>query len=215
MKTFRRIVLTGVLWIIAFIMMASGCAKAPPRSGFLQNYTALDQDPGDESLSWYEIPDVDWRKYSKLMIDPVLVYLHPEAKNRQIDPEALSELTGYFRNTVIEEVQDAYPVVDKPGPDVLRIRTAITDLIPANPLINTTMVLAVGLPVDMGGAAMEAEFLDSVTLKPLGAVVDKKMGIPLNPEDYMLGFTQWGHAKTACDSWAELLRESLDEVHDR
>ena len=215
MKIFRRIVLTGVLWIIAFMMMASGCAKTPQRSGFLQDYTILHQDPEDKSLSWYEISDVDWKKYSKLMIDPVVVYLHTEAMNRQIDPKALSELTEYFRNTVIEEVQDAYPVVDKPGPDVLRIRAAITDLIPANPLINTTMVLVVGLPVDMGGAAMEAEFLDSVTLKPLGAVVDKKLGIPLNPEDYVLGFTQWGHAKTACDSWAELLRESLDEVQDR
>ena len=215
MKTFRCIVLTSVLWIVTFMVMVSGCAKAPQRSGFLQDYTTLHQDPEDKSLSWYEISDVDWKKYSKLMIDPVVVYLHTEAMNRQIDPKALSELTEYFRNTVIEEVQDAYPVVDKPGPDVLRIRAAITDLIPANPLINTTMVLVVGLPVDMGGAAMEAEFLDSVTLKPLGAVVDKKMGIPLNPEDYVLGFTQWGHAKTACDAWAKLLRESLDDVHDR
>ena len=38
----------------------------------------------------------------------------------------------------------------------------------------------------MGGAAMEAEFLDSVTQKPLGAVVDKKVGMPLNPEDYVV-----------------------------
>jgi len=141
--------------------------------------------------------------------------MKPEAKNRQIDPEALRELTEYFRNAVILEVQEAYPVVDKPGPDVLRIRAAITDLIPANPLINATMVVAVGLPVDMGGASMEAEFLDAATRKPLGAVVDKKVGIPVNPEDYVVGFTKWGHAKTACNAWARLLRESLDEVHGR
>ncbi len=215
MKKTRGIVSCGFLWIIFFIIMGSGCAKAPPNSGFLQDYTALHQDPGDESLFWYEVPDVDWKKYPKLMIDPVVIYFHPEAKNRQIDPEALKELTGYFRKAVIEEVQDAYPVVEKPGPDVLRIRAAITDIIPANPLINAAMVVAVGLPVDMGGASMEAEFLESETGKPLGAVVDKKMGIPVNPEDYMLGFTQWGHAKTACDAWAALLRDSLDEVHGR
>ncbi len=205
----------GLLWASIFLTLASGCAKAPPHSGFLQNYEALHQDPTDKSLFWYEIPDVNWKKYSKLMIDPVVVYLHPEAKNRQIDPKALNELTEYFRNTVIDEVQETYPVVDEPGPDVLRIRAAITDLIPANPLVNTTMVLAVGLPVDMGGAAMEAEFLDAETQKPLGAVVDKKVGIPVNPEDYLVGFTRWGHAKTACDAWAELLRESLNEVNGR
>ena len=215
MEKFRHIFSTGFLWVIVFLMLASSCAKAPPHSGFLQDYATLQQDPGDKSLFWYEVPDVDWKKYPKLMIDPVVVYLHPEAKNRQIDPEALSELTEYFRNAVIEEVQDAYPVVERPAPDVLRIRAAITDIIPANPLINATMVVAVGLPVDMGGASMEAEFLDSVTNKPLVAVVDKKVGIPVNPEDYVVGFTQWGHAKTACDAWAELLRESLDEVHGR
>jgi hypothetical protein len=215
MKETRRIVSYGFLWIIFFMIMGSGCAKAPPKSGFLQNYADLHQDPEDKSLFWYERLDVDWKKYPKLMIDPVVVYLHPEAQNRQIDPEALSVLTEYFRNAVIREVQDAYLVVDKPGPDVLRIRAAITDLIPANPLINTTMVLVVGLPVDMGGASMEAEFLDAATNKPLGAVVDKKVGIPVNPEDYLVGFTKWGHAKTACDAWAELLRESLDEIHGR
>lgn len=215
MKKTRRIVSCGFLWMIFFIILGSGCAKTPPRAGFLQDYSALRQDPGDESLFWYEIPDVDWKMYSKLMIDPVVVYFHPEAENRQIDPEVLSEITDYFRNAVIEAVQDAYPVVDKPGPGVLKIRAAITDIIPANPLINATMIVAVGLPVDMGGASMEAEFLDAETHKPLGAVVDKKLGIPVNPEDYVVGFTQWGHAKTACDAWAELLRESLDEVHGR
>ncbi len=215
MERFRHIFWVAFLWAAVFLMLPSGCANAPPQSGFLQDYAALHQDPEDKSLFWYEIPNVNWKKYPKLMIDPVVVYLHPEAKNRQIDPEALSELTEYFRNAVIEEVQDVYPVVDKPGPDVLRIRAAITDIIPANPLINTTMVLAVGLPVDMGGASMEAEFLDATTHKPLGAVVDKKVGIPVNPEDYLVGFTTWGHAKTACDAWAELLRESLDEVHGR
>ena len=77
---------------------------------------------------------------------------------------------------MIVEVQDTCPVVDKPGPDVLRVRAAITDIIPANPLINATAILAVGLPVDMGGAAMEAEFLDSMTNEPLGSVVDKRWG---------------------------------------
>jgi len=149
------------------------------------------------------------------MIDPVVIYLHPEAENRQIDPEVLKELTDYFRTSVIEEVQDAYPVVDDSGPDVLRIRAAITDIVPANPLIDTATILAVGLPVDMGGAAMEAEFVDSVTNEPLGAVVDEKVGLPVHPADYVQGFTKWGHAKMALDAWAELLREALDEVHGK
>ena len=205
----------GFVAKILVLVLLSACATAPPHSGFLHDYSNLQPDPEDESLLWWEKKNVNWKSYNRLMIDPVVIYLHPDAKNRQIDPAVLKELTDYFRNTVILEVQDAYPVVDKPGPDVLRIRAAITDIIPANPLINTTMILAVGLPVDMGGAAMEAEFLDSMTDKPLGSVVDKKVGLPVDPSDYIQGFTRWGHAKMALDAWAELLREALDEAHGR
>ncbi|MBW2048104.1 MAG: DUF3313 family protein [Deltaproteobacteria bacterium] len=62
---------------------------------------------------------------------------------------------------------------------------------------------------------MEAEFVDSVTNEPLGAVVDEKVGPPVHPADYVQGFTKWGHAKMALDAWAELLREALDEVHGK
>ena len=207
MRNWKIFVGNGVVVAIFFLMLTGGCATAPPHSGFLKDYSVLKVDPEDESLLWWEKEGVDWKRYKKFMIDPVVVYLHPEAKNRQIEPDVLKELTDYFRNTVIEEVQDGYPIVDMPGPDVLRIRAAITDLIPANPVLNVVTAAGVGVPLDMGGAAMEAMFLDSMTNELLGVVVDKKVGIPV---DYVEGFTKWGHAKGALDSWAELLRESLD-----
>ena len=105
--------------------------------------------------------------------------------------------------------QDGYPVVDKPGPDVCRIRAAITDLVPANPFVNIVTTAGVGLPVDMGGASMEAMFLDSMTNELLGAVVDSKKGTPVDI-NILKGFTTWGYAKGAFRDWAELLRESLD-----
>jgi len=215
MRNWRFCLGSGFVVMILGLMFLFACATAPPRSGFLHDYSNLKSDPEDESLLWWEKENVDWKRYKKLMIDPVVIYLHPEAQNRQIEPDVLKELTDYFRSSVIVEVQDAYPVVDKSGHDVLRIRAAITDIIPANPLINTAMILAVGLPVDMGGAAMEAEFLDSITNKPLGSVVDKKVGLPVHPVDYIQGFTKWGHAKMALDEWAELLKEALDEAHGK
>ena len=191
--------------MIVALMFAAGCATAPPGSGFLKDYSQLQTDPDDESLRWWEKKGVDWKRYKKLMLDPVVVYLHPEAKNRQIEPDVLKEMTDYFRNAVIEEVQDAYPFVEAPGPDVLRIRAAITDLIPANPFVNIITTAGVCLPLDMGGASMEAMFLDSTTNELLGAVVDSKKGTPVD----INGFTTWGHAKGAFKDWAELLKESL------
>ena len=56
---------------------------------------------------------------------------------------------------------------------------------------------------------MEAEFLDSVTGESLGAVIDERRGAPVDVGDMIDGFTTWGHAKSALDDWAKLLRESL------
>lgn len=193
-----------VLMAIALIFAAS-CATAPPGSGFLKDYSKLQTDPDDESLKWWEKEGVDWKRYKKLMIDPVVIYFHPEAENRQIEPDVLKELTDYFRTTVIEEVKGAYPVVDKPGPDVLRIRAAITDLVPANPFVNIITTAGACIPLDMGGASMEAMFLDSTTNELLVAVKDSKKGTPVD----INGFTTWGHAKGAFEEWAELLKESL------
>jgi len=201
---------SGLVVMVLAVMFAVGCATAPPHSGFLKDYSKFKQDPEDESLLWWEKEGVDWKRYNKFMIDPVVVYFHPEAKNRQIEPDTLKELTDYFRNVTIEKIQDAYAVVDQAGPDVLRIRAAITDLIPANPFVNVVTTVSVGVPVDMGGASMEAMFLDSTSNELLGAVVDKKLGVPVNPADIVGGFTRWGHAKASLDAWAELLRESLD-----
>ncbi len=201
---------TNMLLVLTIAgMLLSGCASTPPHSGFLTNYPAMQTDPADESMMWWEKPGIDWSRYTKLMIDPVIVYFHPESKNQGIDPETLKELTDYFRKTVVEHVQDLYPVVEKPAADVLRIRAAITDIIPANPWVNAVTVAGAGLPLDMGGAAMEAEFLDSVTGESLGAVIDERRGAPVDVGDMIDGFTTWGHAKSALDDWAELLRESL------
>lgn len=199
------------LWSVISMFLGLACATAPPGSGFLKDYSKLHADPDDESLLWYEEGGVDWHRYKKVMIDPVVVYFHKDAENKQIKPDVLKELTDYFRTVAIEEVQEVCPVVEEPGPDVLRIRAAITDLIPANPFVNVVSTAGVGLPVDMGGASMEAEFLDSMTNKPLGAVIDMQKGTPVDI-NMLKGFTTWGYAKGAFRDWADLLRESLEEV---
>lgn len=195
--------------------LIAGCASTQTPSGFLGDYSALKPVPGASGVLYYEKPNVKWKGYTKLLIDPVSVFYSPGAKDRQIQPDDLKKLTDYFRGAVIEAVQAAYPVVYQPGAGVLRIRAAITDIIPANPLLNIVTTAAVFIPLDMGGAAMEAEFLDSVSNERLAAIVDRKQGSPLSPLDIIGGFTKWGHAKGAFDKWAKELREALDEAHGK
>ncbi len=203
---------TGLLAVVLAVLLAGCAAGPPPVSGFLGDYSGFQADPKDKSLLYYEAPGIDWGKYTKLMIDPVMVYYHPKAKHRGIRPEELKTLTDEFRRLAIEAVKDAYPVVDGPGPDVLRVRAAITNLVPADPLLNAATTAAIGVPVDIGKAAMEAEFLDSVTGRRLAAVIDRKSGSVVR---VWQGFTRWSHVRHAFKQWAKELRRALDEAHGR
>lgn len=197
-----------LFFILSTVFILHGCAGVKtPKSGFLQDYSGFQVDLKDKSLLWYEAAGVDWKRFNKLMIDEVVIYYHPNARGGSIKPEDLMKLTEYFREIVVKEISDRYPVVDMPGPDVLRIRAAITDVIPTSPALNILTTASIGFPLDMGGAAIEAEFLDSETGKRLGAVVDMKLGTPLD----IKGFTSLGHAKTAFQQWARELKQALQE----
>ena len=195
--------------ILATMAVAAGCATtAPPaHSGFLGNYDSFEQDATDESLLWWEQDDFDWNDYKKVMLDPVVIYYHSEAQGREILPDELSKLTVSFRQAVVAELGEDYPVVEQPGPDVLRIRCAITDVIPAKAALNVVTSLVAFVPVDMGGAAIEVEFLNSSTGERLAAGVDQKLGTPI---DGVTGFTRLGHAKGAFRDWAKELRVALE-----
>lgn len=199
---------TKVLSFTLVIALTS-CAVTKPTSGsgFLEDYSRLEADSnGDRSLQWWEQKDFDWNKYQKVMLDPVMVYENKEASNKKLDSEKTKELTDYFRKTVEKKLAAKYPIVSTPGSDVLRIRTAITEIIPSSPAINYPAMALIFFPVDMGGAIIEVEFLDSETDEVLAAMVDKKMGSPLTPR----AFSRMGHARAAFDGWAKELRIALD-----
>lgn len=195
--------------VVAAMAVAAGCATTmpPTQSGFLGNYDGFEQDPNDDSLLWWEQDGFNWKDYKKVMLDPVVIYYHSEAQGREIFPDELSMLTDTFRQAVITELGDDYPVVEEPGPDVLRIRCAITDIIPTKAALNVVTSLVAFVPVDMGGAAIEVEYLDSSTGERLAAGVDQKLGMPI---DGMTGFTRLGHAKAAFRDWAKELRVALE-----
>lgn len=123
---------------------------------------------------------------------------------------------GYVHSVV------GYPLVEKPGSDVMRIRTAITDLVPSNPALSgVTTVIPVGLAISaiksgaggghtgVGEASMETEILDSTTNERIGVAVDMKPGGKLS------GLTKWGAAEDAFKFWAKRLRAWLDEIHGK
>lgn len=214
----HRAYLGYVTLVLFFCFFIGGCAtpKVPP-SGFLSDYSKLKQDAKDPGISWWEAPNVPWKKYKKLKIDLAVIRIDPSKAGQEINDEKINKkemaLMGKrLRQAVIEAMKNHYPVVDSSGPDILRIRAALTHLKPVNPTANIFSTVLLGMPVDVGEAAVEVQFLDSQSGKVLLEIVAVKQGSHF---DFSQVWTRWDQVEAAFKEWADQLRAALDEIHKR
>lgn len=210
---------SAALALCAGMAVAAGAAQEP--SGFLGDYSELKPREGDGSMLVYRKAEGALAAYDAFIVDPVLVWFHPEAKGRGVDPDDLKALADTFRTEVVEELEGhGYTVTSEPGPGVLRVRVAITDVDPAGPVANVAAKaggVALGVPLlpslDIGSAAIEAEMLDSTSGERLAAVMDAKRGRRFFA--FKRSVERWGDARAAFRAWAREWRELLDEVKQR
>lgn len=199
-------------WFLIAAAMLAGCSGAPTvtSSGFLPDYSLLQPDPADGALRW-SAPREKLTQYKQFMIDPVIVHFSPNAKGTAIDPGELKDLSDYFHTQVVKALSETgrYQVVTAPGPGVARLRIAITDISKTVPLANIHPAMKLS-GIGLGGAAMEAEALDSVSGERLGMVVDSQSGGRLG---IAAGLQPYGHAKQVMDGWAARFVKRLDDLH--
>ena len=187
-----------------------GCqATKAAHSGFLGDYSKLRPNPEVEDALYYQDPAKSLKDYDKFMIDPVIVHFAPNAEGTAFDPAKLKELTDYAHEEAVAALSKRYRVVDTPGPGVLRIRAALTDIKKTKPAMNihpATKLSGLGL----GGASMEAEALDSQTGVRVIAVVDTRQG---NRLSFGAGLSELGHAKQVIKHWIERFVKRVDKAH--
>ena len=214
----------GIIAACIFLSLGVAHAKLKPKeySGFLVDYSQLKAGPKGGVAMVYRKQGVDFKKYTKIMLDHVVFYLKDDAENKGIDPVEMAELSEKFHKSAIDGLGDAYPLVDKPGLDVMRIRVAITDLelpshtanaintiLPQGTAISTVKKGATGKGTAVGEISMEFEFLDSETNQRIVAGVDRRAGDKIDSTNKL------GTAEDAFKFWAQRLRTRLDEVHGK
>lgn len=182
-----------------------GCATAPVQTDYFGSNIELKPDPKDSSLLWWENPDFNWHNYNKVMLDPIRIRIDAAIIDGKFNPEEIESLKRDFKNAVVEKLVPE-SVVTTPGSDVLRIRAAITDIDTSNPVLNLVTTAVAFVPMDMGGASIEVEFLDSVSGERLAAMADRKTGTPIQ---LISGFKRFGHTREVFDQWAEELKLAL------
>jgi hypothetical protein len=196
-------------------------------SGFLGDYSKLVPDAKNGDLLLYEKGTNVLGKYHKFIFDPVTIYLLPAAQDRGIDPDDLERLAKYFHDAVTDELTKSgrYEIVTTPGPDVLELNVAITNVEPTGGKKNAavkgaataaTVGVAPGASLlvprlSVGKIGIEGEMLDSTSGERMVAFVTSKGG-----RRWFSGlnsFKKWGDIEAAFRSWAKNFRERLDAAH--
>jgi putative nucleotidyltransferase with HDIG domain len=172
--------------------------------------------PGGARWRWLK-PGIDFSRYKRLMIDNVVFFFAPDSEYKGMDPQGLKRIADAFRRQMIETLKPGFPVVQKPAPDAVRLRFAITDLRQNRPVLGDTasegpIGLSEARPATSwsGTGATGAEMLmfDSMTGEVVAAAKDER-ATGLKEK-----FTQWGSAEDAFQFWADRLKAFLDQVHD-
>jgi hypothetical protein len=165
---------------------------------------------------------VDFASYDKILLDPLTFYLKDDPKYKNVRTEKLKQLSEAFRKAAADALGTAYPLVDEPGPGVMRVRAAVIHLVANRPGLIAAMVIIPGgslayvaLPEkynNIGSASMEVEALDSLTGERLAAAAARRSG---KKTEFFQGLSKWGHVKKAFSSWALMFRDWLDETHGK
>ncbi len=214
----------AVVMVCFALIIAVGCTTKQVRySGFLEDYPEFKTGPLGGADFIYIKEGVDFKVYNKILMDPVVFYLSDDSKYKGIHPDELKELSDAFHEAIAASLEGAYPLVDKPGPDVLHIRLAITDVVESRPVLKTINTVrsvgSTGAMVPMrvatintyfGQASMEAELLDSQTDDRLAAAIDTKVVEKFKDAGEI---NKWRQAKDAFKFWSKRLRLWLDKTH--
>jgi hypothetical protein len=210
----RALCLIAGLLVVTF---AHGASVPPPQSGFLDSYPALQPDPKHEGSFIYMPADASLKGFTKIHIDPILIWYAKDSTYQGIDPNELSAVTENFRKALIKNLEPKYPVVDTDGADVLRLRLAITNVTaekkkrgilgytPVGFVIGAAKNAATAGPnLNIASATVEAELLDA-SGKRIAVVIDPLVGADVKKDNLT-----WADIGKVLDAAGKRLRARMD-----
>ena len=215
----RRIVsgLAGIAVCGLVLVTAPEPAFAKKNSGFLSDYSKLktEKDPlGVKRRTWTSSA-LNGANYQKILVEEVSFYPAPEP-SKQVSGDVLEEIRAYIDAKLRESIGAELPMVDEPGPGVLRLRLALTgvavkkglkpwELLPSG-LVMAGAKEATGKRKRDVELFVESELTDSVSKQVLALVVREAKGIKLKGGKDQLTLED---AKPNIDAWGEALRQMI------
>jgi hypothetical protein len=220
------------LFAVSILVVVSGCAatqgaKSVEKSGFLGDYSlmkegersTIKEGPEDQALFIYKNPAADWRKYKKIQLDPVTVWMsQKDSQLKDVPVEDRQRLATLLWSKLDEQLRKDYQMTSQAGPDVMRIQIAITEagssnavldtvtsVVPQTRMLSGMVSMGRGVSLFTGSASVEGKITDTEAGTILSEAVDRRGGTKS-----LRGVTNsWNDVEEAYRFWAEKLRYRL------
>jgi len=206
------------LGLIALFLAGTGCsAYHPTQTGYLSDYSRLQKDPihlnyglGLQRNKSLQAQPGDFNQVDSFYIEPAQ-WLVSEDSRAGGNPDRQLYLTSTLEEQLKEQLGALKPIVDQPGPNTARVRSAITDVKLSRPLLNAALLATVITPVMIGPIFNGGGFVEAEVIGPDGrqiaAISCASGGGMIDVSGY---FLKSGHAKKAMRRSAKELRETLE-----
>ncbi len=211
---------TAGFFSLAFLTIAvfvTALAQDIRSTGFLSDYSNLQRNfPGQMDYS-YLAPDAPDRmaNYSAVLVDQPEIFISPDSEYKGMKPDDMKQLADTFRNAMVQELSDTYTIVDQPGPNVLYLRFAFSNLqlkkqrrrlmsyTPIGLVANAVKsgVTDITSKIDLKGLTIEMELLDSTTEEQFAALLETRADTEEEPtsweelEALIVGYAQRGRCR--------------------
>lgn len=216
----------GVLALLAGCASTGGDSSSPAdsgaalatTSGFLGDYSQLQAAPDAEGLKLYMDRSGNYSQYTKLMLEPVQVIIAPGSE-QQLAPDVVARMSDNLHASLRRTLEPAYQIVSAPGPDVLRVRSAITNVQPVKTPTGVSDFLPIKALYNAGRAAAgnsprlvemsaEIEVLDPANKRAMAGTSTRR-GDQTLPQGEQI---TWAAMQSISDYWARGFRARLDEL---
>lgn len=222
-KSKNRRMAIGQLIVIFLFALFSAQLHATDKisyTGFLSHYPDLKPDPEFKGAYKWRNPEIDLKKYNKIMVAPMEVWLSPDSDYKGLSADQIRLVNGMFQAVMVEVMEPEYPIVSQPGDGVLVLRVALTDLnikkkdrgfrqwLPpmliyrgADALLNESLK-----SLELNDAQLEGETRDSKTNELIGARVVTGVGLD-GKEMHFEGIMDFFEFR------AKQFKEAIDAAH--
>lgn len=209
--------------LVASLALAGCSSTAPVAYKGLSSAPQLHAAKDDEAPYQYRDVGTDFCRYTKLIIDPVIIYDGEDAQFGSVSQEDRKIVADYMQQKFAEILHDKYEMVTFPEPNALRLHLTLASVETSTPVISTlSHVSPIGLVVNgvrqslddngtfFGSVSYAAELYDAGTGKLIYAYVTKQTPDAL---DATASFRYLDAAKEGVRIGARHLRDNLFEGH--